>query len=96
MNRKGFKASDCWSMSSEVPHMSFIPGSYIKLMYPAQYLNEINCSGLSLTKLQLKIECSVMDLRNLYPADGVCNGTKGIVKRMSLCVIEIKLISEEH
>jgi len=60
------------------------------------YLNEINCSGIPLAKLQLKIGCPVMVLRNLYPADGVCNGTKGIVKRMSLQVIEIELISEEH
>jgi hypothetical protein len=65
-------------------------------MYPAEYLNEINCSGLPLAKLQLKIGCPVMVLRNLYPADGVCNGTRGIVKRMSPHVIEIELLSEEH
>ncbi len=37
-----------------------------------------------------------MVLRNLNPAEGVCNGTRGIVKRMSPRVIEIELISEEH
>ncbi len=67
-----------------------------ELMYPAEYLNGINCSGLPLAKLQLKIGCPVMVLRNLNPAEGVCNGTRGIVKRMSPHVIETELISEEH
>ena len=67
-----------------------------ELMYPAEYLNSINCSGLPLVKLHLKIGCPVMVLRNLFPAEGVCNGTRGIVTRMSTCVIEIELLSEEH
>ena len=67
-----------------------------ELMYPAEYLNEINCSSLPLAKLCLKIGCPVMVLRNLYPAEGVCNGTRGIVKRMSPRVVEIELLSEEH
>lgn len=67
-----------------------------ELMYPVEYLNGINCSGLPLAKLRLKIGCPVMVLRNLYPSEGVCNGTRGIVKRMSSRVIEIELLSEEH
>jgi len=34
-----------------------------------------------------------MVLRNLFPAEGVCNGTRGI--EMSTRVIEIELMSEE-
>jgi hypothetical protein len=66
-----------------------------ELMYPAEYLNSINCSGLPLAKLKLKIGCPVMVLRNLFPAEGVCNGTRGIVSKMSTRVIEIELMSEE-
>ena len=64
-------------------------------MYPAEYLNSINCSGLPLAKLRLKVGCPVMVLRNLFPAEGVCNGTRGVVTKMSTCVIEIELMSEE-
>ena len=64
-----------------------------ELMYPA---DSINCSGLPLAKLHLNIGCPVMVLRNLFPAEGVCNGTRGIVTRMSTRVIEIELLSEEH
>jgi len=67
-----------------------------ELMYPAEHLNSINCSGLPLAKLRLKVGCPVMVLRNLYPAEGVCNGTRGIVKRMSPRVVEIELLSEEY
>jgi ATP-dependent exoDNAse (exonuclease V) alpha subunit len=67
-----------------------------ELMYPAEYLNNINCSGLPLAKLQLKIGCPVMVLRNLYPSEGVCNGTRGVVKRMSTRVVEIELLSEDY
>ena len=54
-----------------------------KLLYPVEYLNSINCSGLPLHKLQLKVGCPVMILRNLNPGEGVCNGSRGIVTRMS-------------
>jgi hypothetical protein len=67
-----------------------------ELMYPAEYLNNINCSGLPLARLRLKIGCPVMVLRNLYPSEGVCNGTRGVVKRMSTRVVEIELLSEGY
>ena len=35
-----------------------------ELMYPAEYLNSINCSGLPLAKLCLKVGCPVIVLRN--------------------------------
>jgi ATP-dependent DNA helicase PIF1 len=37
------------------------------LMYPVEYLNSINCSGLPLHKLDLKAGCPVIVLRNLNP-----------------------------
>jgi hypothetical protein len=49
------------------------------LNYPMEYLNSINCSGLLLAALALKPGCPVMILRNLNPAKGVCNGSRGIV-----------------
>ena len=64
-----------------------------ELMYPVEYLNEINCSGLPLVKMKLKLRCPVMVLRNLNQAEGVCNGSRGIVTRMSERVIEIELLT---
>ena len=65
------------------------------LMYPVEYLNTIQCSGLSLAKLALKIGCPVMVLHNIDLSHGICNGTRGVVTRMQSCVIEIRLLTEE-
>ena len=54
-----------------------------ELLYPVEHLNSINFSGLPLSKLKLKVGCPVMILRNLNPGEGVCNGTRAIVTRMS-------------
>jgi ATP-dependent DNA helicase PIF1 len=54
----------------------------IMLNYPVEYLNSINCSELSLFKLELKEECPIMVLRNLDVAHGVCSGSRGIVTRL--------------
>jgi hypothetical protein len=67
-----------------------------ELLYPVEYLNNINCSGMPLSKLKLKVGCPVMVLRNLNPSEGVCNGSRGIVTRMSNRVLEVRLLSGEH
>jgi ATP-dependent DNA helicase PIF1 len=65
----------------------------IEKMYPQEYLNSINCSGLPLSQLKLKIGAPVMVLRNLSPSDGVCNGSRGSITQMSACVLEVHLLS---
>jgi hypothetical protein len=65
------------------------------LMYPVEYLNTIQCSGLPLHKVTLKIGCPVMVLRNIDPSQGICNGTRGVVTRMQSRVIEIRLLTGE-
>jgi ATP-dependent exoDNAse (exonuclease V) alpha subunit len=67
-----------------------------QLMYPVEYLNSITCSGLPLHKLQLKVGCPVMILRNLNPGEGVCNGSRGVVTRMSNRVLEVRLLTGDH
>ena len=52
------------------------------LMYPVEYLSNINCSSLPLAKLTLKIKCPVIILQNLNASEGVCNGSQGIITRI--------------
>ncbi len=66
------------------------------LNYPVEYLNEINCTGLPLAKLEVKIGCPVMILKNLDPANGVCNGSRGILRRYGHRVMEVELITGDH
>jgi hypothetical protein len=88
--------------SKEFQSADFIPtseqsgGEDAMLNYPVEYLNQINCSGLPLAKVELKIGCPVMILRNLDAAHGVCNGSRGILRRCGNRVLEVELLTGEH
>jgi ATP-dependent DNA helicase PIF1 len=66
------------------------------LMYPTEYLHMITVFGLPLHKLTLKVGSPVMVLRNLNPAEGVCNGTRGIITRITNRVLELHLLEGDH
>ena len=66
------------------------------LNYPVEYLNNINSGSLPLAKLELKIGCPVMVLKNLDAANGVCNGSRGILTRYSNRVLEVRLLTGDH
>jgi len=66
------------------------------LNYPVEYLNEINCSGVPLSKLEIKLGCPVIVLKNLDAANGVCNGSRGILRRYRHRVMEVELITGDH
>jgi hypothetical protein len=67
-----------------------------ELLYPPEYLNSIQSSGLPLAHLKLKLGCPVMLLRNLDPQHGLCNGSRGILTRMTDRIMEIKLMNGTH
>ena len=54
-----------------------------------------NGSWLPLAKLTLKVGCPVMVLKNLDAANGVCNGSRGILTRHGNRVLEVKLLTGE-
>ena len=66
------------------------------LNYPVEYLNDINCSGLPLAHLKLKIGCPVMILRNIDAAYGVCNGSRAILRQAGSRVLELELLTGSH
>jgi len=55
----------------------------LESLYPQEFLNTIQTSGLPDHRLQLKIGVPVMLLRNLDPPRGLCNGTRLIVTNSS-------------
>ena len=61
--------------------------------YPIEYLNSLNPSGLPPFKLELKVGCPIMLLRNIAPKDGLCNGTRLMVMRCATRVIEAKILN---
>ena len=55
-------------------------------------VNSINASGIPLSELNLKNGCPIMILRNLCPANGLCNGARVILTKVALRVLEVCLI----
>jgi len=49
---------------------------------PVEYLQSLNLASLPPSKLQLKVGAPVILLRNLYPKEGLCNGTRMTVTHM--------------
>ncbi|GJY02585.1 ATP-dependent DNA helicase PIF1-like protein [Tanacetum coccineum] len=62
----------------------------LEFLYPLEFLNSLNVSGLPPHCLRLKIGCPII-LRNLNSANGLCNGTKLICKRFDSNVIDAEI-----
>ena len=63
---------------------------------PVEFLRSINSASLPPGELVLKIGCPIILLRNLAPSQGLCNGTRMVIKRMSDRVLEVVLIGGDH
>ncbi|XP_026399936.1 ATP-dependent DNA helicase PIF1-like [Papaver somniferum] len=60
---------------------------------PSEVLNNQNCSGLPPFRLNLKVGCPVMMLRNIDPKNGLCNGTRLRVETFAPHVIEATILT---
>ncbi|GMP95374.1 hypothetical protein CsSME_00044449 [Camellia sinensis var. sinensis] len=63
--------------------------------YPNEYLNSLDPPGLPTFKLELKVCCPIILLRNIAPKDGLCNGTKLMVTRCGTRIIEAQILTGE-
>ncbi len=59
--------------------------------YTKESLNATSVSGLPPHILKLKVGMPIMLLRNLNPTDGLCNGTRLIVKKLLPRIIEAEI-----
>jgi hypothetical protein len=57
-----------------------------------EFLRAQNPSGLPPARLELKIRAPVICLRNLFPREGLCNGTRIIITKLREYSIKIKII----
>nr|GAT59323.1 transcriptional factor B3 [Mycena chlorophos] len=67
-----------------------------KAPIPVEFLRSINSGSLPPGELTLKVGCPLILLRNLAPAEGLCNGTRMILRRMSERVLECQLVGGDH
>jgi len=51
-------------------------------LYPVEFLNILQFSGIANHELELKVGVPILLLRNFNQSIGLCNGTRLIVKRL--------------
>jgi hypothetical protein len=61
--------------------------------FPSEFLNSVNVSSLPDHELKLKIGAPITLLRNINPSQGLCNGTRMIVKKVKTHAILAEIIS---
>jgi len=62
-------------------------------LYPVDFMNILQFSGIAYHKLELKVGVQIFLLRNLNQSIGLCNSTRLIVKRLGQHVIEVEIIT---
>ncbi|KAJ4805065.1 ATP-dependent DNA helicase PIF1 [Rhynchospora pubera] len=64
--------------------------------YPSEFLNSLGPNGLPPHILKLKRGCPVILLRNLDPANGLCNGTRLVCRNFQKNVIDAEIATGGH
>ena len=65
-------------------------------LYPTEFLNQINISGMLRHLLKLKLGAVVLLLRNLDPRNGACNGTRLKIIELSDNLIIRVILTGSH
>ncbi|XP_026459723.1 uncharacterized protein LOC113360429 [Papaver somniferum] len=58
-----------------------------------EFLRNLNPPGMPLFKLQIKVRCPIILMRNLAPSDGLCNGTRLLVTHCGKYLIQVKILT---
>ena len=67
-----------------------------RAIYPTEFLNQITGSGLPPHKLTLKINQPIILLRNIMQSEGLCNGTRLIIKEFHKNFIDVEIAIGKH
>nr|XP_045088557.1 ATP-dependent DNA helicase PIF1-like [Aegilops tauschii subsp. strangulata] len=64
--------------------------------YTIDFLNSITPNGLPPHVLKLKVNCPVILLRNLDPHNGLCNGTRLMIRAFQDNAIDAEIVGGQH
>jgi ATP-dependent DNA helicase PIF1 len=69
---------------------------YHQNRYPTEFLNTLIDSSLPLHKINLKLNQPVILIRNISQADGLCNGTKLIVRGLHRTILDTEVANGKN
>ncbi|KAF0748275.1 hypothetical protein AaE_007399, partial [Aphanomyces astaci] len=84
------------SADSVVDDGSGIPAEQTAINFPVEFLNTLNINGFPEHVLQLKVGAPIMLLRNLCPANGLCNGTRLTITELHENVIRARIVAGDY
>jgi ATP-dependent DNA helicase PIF1 len=61
-----------------------------------EFLSSLRTSGLPNHQIKLKVGTPIMLLRNIDQSEGLCNGTRLIVTKLAIHVLEAKIMGGKH
>uniref|UniRef100_A0A8I6Y211 ATP-dependent DNA helicase n=1 Tax=Hordeum vulgare subsp. vulgare TaxID=112509 RepID=A0A8I6Y211_HORVV len=64
--------------------------------YAPEFLNNLTPNGMPPHALKLKINCPIILLRNIDPANGLCNGTRLVVRGFERNTIDAEIMLGQH
>ncbi|XP_051196626.1 uncharacterized protein [Lolium perenne] len=64
--------------------------------YTIDFLNSVTPNGLPQHVLRLKVNCPVILLRNLDPHNGLCNGTRLMIRAFQDNAIDAEIVGGQH
>jgi hypothetical protein len=79
--------------SAELTENSYRQQSQV---YPPEFLRSLKIPDLPPGELKLKVGVPIILLRNLNPSEGLCNGTRLIIRNMQSKVIDAEIITGSH
>ncbi|KEH17653.1 PIF1-like helicase [Medicago truncatula] len=82
--------------SSNIFDRSEIHDNNIVEVLTPEFLSSLCTSGLPNHKIKLKVGAPIMLLRNLDQSEGLCNGTRLIVTKLTTHVLEAKIMGGNH
>ncbi|KAF1895897.1 hypothetical protein Lal_00033960 [Lupinus albus] len=83
-------------LSSDSVDMSDVNDIETVNILTTKFLNTLSTSDLPNHKIKLKLGTPIMLLRNLDQSEGLCNGTRLVVTKMAIHVLEAKIMSSKN
>jgi ATP-dependent DNA helicase PIF1 len=59
--------------------------------FPTEFLNMLTPSGMPCHKMRLKLNCPVILMRNINASEGLCNGTRMLIRRMQNHLLDCEI-----